>query len=70
MKCPYRPITKTENNITTTKFAECYRMKCPWYTYESTINDDKIISEDCQRCHTEHARANNMHNFYKGQIFK
>ena len=29
MKCPYRLITKTEDNISTTEFAECYSEECP-----------------------------------------
>lgn len=59
MKCPYRPITKTEDNTTTTEFAECYGKECPWYTYGVTTDDNKIVSEDCQRCHTENTQANN-----------
>ena len=31
MKCPYRPITTTTDNSTTTEFAECYHNECPWY---------------------------------------
>ena len=52
MKCPYRPITKTTDNSTTTEFAECYYNECPWYLPERTINNDKMIHEDCQRCYT------------------
>ena len=65
MKCPYRPITKTENNITTTKFAECYGKDCPWYTYESAKNEDSITFEECQRCHTEYTQANNERERYR-----
>lgn len=65
MKCPYRPTTKTENNITTIEFAECYNKECPWYMPESTINNGKIIYEDCQRCHTENTQANNERERYR-----
>ena len=65
MKCPYRPIIKTENNITTTKFAECYGKDCPWYTYESAKNEDSITFEECQRCHTENTQANNERERYR-----
>ena len=65
MKCPYRPITKTENNITTIEFAECYHDECPWYLPASTINNDKMIHEDCQRCHTENTQANNERERYR-----
>ena len=48
MKCPYRPITKTTDNSTTIEFAECYYDECPWYIPARTINNDKMIHEDCQ----------------------
>lgn len=70
MKCPYRTIAITTDNSTTTEFAECYGKDCPWYTYEKCKNEDSITFEDCQRCHTEHTRANNMRNFYNAQMFK
>ena len=65
MKCPYRPITKTENNITTIEFAECYGRECPWYMCARTIINDKMIHEDCQRCHTENIQANNERERYR-----
>ena len=65
MKCPYRPITTTTDNSTTTEFAECYGNECPWYLPARTINNDKIIHEDCQRCHTENAQANNERERYR-----
>ena len=65
MKCPYRPITTTTDNSTTTEFAECYHNECPWYLPEKTINNDKMIHEDCQRCHTENTQANNERERYR-----
>ena len=65
MKCPYRPITKTEDNSTTIEFAECYGNECPWYLPARTINNDKMIHEDCQRCHTENIQANNERERYR-----
>ena len=66
MKCPYRPITTTTDNSTTTEFAECYCDECPWYIPARTINNDKMIHEDCQRCHTENTQANNERERYRG----
>ena len=43
MKCPYRPITITTDNSTTTEFAECYYNECPWYLPERTIKGDITI---------------------------
>ena len=65
MKCPYRPITITTDNSATTEFAECYHNECPWYLPERTINNDKMIHEDCQRCHTENIQANNERERYR-----
>ena len=65
MKCPYRPIITTTDNSTTTEFAECYLNECPWYLPERTINNDKMIHEGCQRCHTEHTQANNERERYR-----
>ena len=65
MKCPYRPITITTDNSTTIEFAECYHNECPWYLPERTINNDKMIHEDCQRCHTENTQANNERERYR-----
>ena len=65
MKCPYRPITTTTDNSTTIEFAECYHDECPWYLPASTINNDKMIHEDCQRCHTENTQANNERERYR-----
>ena len=65
MKCPYRPITTTTDNSTTIEFAECYHNECPWYLPERTINNDKMIHEDCQRCHTENTQANNERERYR-----
>ena len=31
MKCPYRPIVTTVENVTRTEFAECLRNECPYY---------------------------------------
>lgn len=65
MKCPYRTITKKENDITTIDFAECYYSLCPWYIPKS--NDEhipkKYNKEDCQRCHTEHTKAMALNKF-------
>ena len=47
MKCPYRPITSATDNSTTTEFEEYYYNECPWYLPEKTINNDKIIHEEC-----------------------
>ena len=66
MKCPYRPITITTDNSTTIEFAECYHDECPWYLPERTINNDKMIHEDCQKCHTENTQANNERERYRG----
>lgn len=65
MKCPYRTITTTDDKVTTTEFTECYYDECPWYVPESTINNSKIIHEDCQRCHTENTQANNERERYR-----
>ena len=65
MKCPYRPITTTTDNSTTTEFAECYHNECPWYIPARTIINDKMIHEDCQRCHTENIQANNERERYR-----
>ena len=65
MKCPYRPITTTVDNSTTTEFAECYYDECPWYLPARIINNDKMIHEDCQRCHTENTQANNERERYR-----
>ena len=66
MKCPYRPITTTTDNSTTIEFAECYYNECPWYLLESTINNDKLIHEGCQRCYMENTQANNERERYRG----
>lgn len=65
MKCPYRPIITTTDNSTTTEFAECYYNECPWYIPARTIINDKMIHEDCQRCHTENIQANNERERYR-----
>lgn len=63
MKCPYRPITTVSNNTytnsstTTTDFAECYHTQCPWYIPKSTRNNKTTEEEFCQRCLTEHLKA-------------
>ena len=67
MKCPYRPITTTTDNSTTTEFAECYYDKCPWYLPARTINYNGLTQlETCQRCHTENTQANNERERYRG----
>ena len=66
MKCPYRPITTTTDNSTTTEFAECYYNECPWYLPERTIKSNGLIQlETCQRCHTENTQANNERERYR-----
>ena len=65
MKCPYRPITTTTDNSTTTEFAECYHNECPWYLPKKTINNDKMIYEGCQRCYMENTQANNERERYR-----
>ena len=59
MKCPYRTITITTDNSTTTGFAECYYDECPWYIPARTMKGDITIQEGCQRCYTENTQANN-----------
>ena len=66
MKCPYRPITTTTDNYTTTEFAECYYNECPWYIPARTINYNSLTQlETCQRCHTENTQANNERERYR-----
>ena len=65
MKCPYRPITTTTDNSTTIEFAECYGRECPWYICAKTSDTNKIVSDDCQRCHTENTQANNERERYR-----
>lgn len=67
MKCPYRTITKNENNMTYTDFAECYYSDCPWYKPETPVNKNlSLISfETCQRCHMENQKVMNDYNCYK-----
>ena len=63
MKCPYRPITITTDNSTTTEFAECYGKECPWYIPEQTIKYNGLTQpETCQRCHMENTQANNEYS--------
>lgn len=57
MKCPFRSIIKTENNITTTDYADCYNTECPWYCPE-TIRRQETSPEMCQRVHYEHKKIN------------
>ena len=66
MKCPYRPITKTEDNSTTIEFEECYYDECTWYLPARTINNDKMIHVGCQRCYMYNTQSNNERERYRG----
>lgn len=59
MKCPYRPVTKISENITTTDFSDCYGTECPWYCVEKIMYDKYTVPASCMRCCTEHTNAQN-----------
>ena len=62
IKCPYRTVIKTDNNITTTEFADCYENKCPWYIPKSIMCDDVPVSATCQKCHMENTKVMNEYD--------
>lgn len=57
MKCPYRTITETIDNVSKTEFCDCYGSACPWYCDTVTKGDKTISEESCQKCHTEYIKA-------------
>lgn len=44
MKCPYRKITETKDNLVIEHFTECYGKECPFYEEAYGIN-----KEDCAK---------------------